>query len=215
MLGRAGLSGVDNSNGVVRIGATTPGRPSQQDAPEPLVTAAKHVADHEIRAVGTIGGNLCATAGQAVRAAICSAAARVEARSPRWGAGGEQSEDVDAFLESGSGGLVLRSTRPAGRRRATRGPRSPQTHHYTMLAVTAVRVSDGVRVAASGVGTGVRRLPGVESALAGGASAERPRATRPKAWIADRRARVGLVSRANAAAARSARARTARLEGGR
>ena len=26
MLGRAGLSGVDNSNGVVRIGATTPGR---------------------------------------------------------------------------------------------------------------------------------------------------------------------------------------------
>jgi aerobic carbon-monoxide dehydrogenase medium subunit len=40
-----------------------------------------------------------------------------------------------------------------------------------MLAVTAVRGGDGVRVAASGVGERSQRLKGVESALAGGASA--------------------------------------------
>ena len=32
----------------------------------------------------------------------------------------------------------------------------PHTHHYTMLAVTAVRGADGVRVAASGVGDRAR-----------------------------------------------------------
>jgi carbon-monoxide dehydrogenase medium subunit len=47
----------------------------------------------------------------------------------------------------------------------------PHTHHYTMLAVSAARGADGVRVAASGVGPRARRLPGVEAALAGGASA--------------------------------------------
>ena len=46
----------------VRIGAATPVA-DLGDAPEPLATAAKHVADGEIRAVGTIGGNLCAPAG--------------------------------------------------------------------------------------------------------------------------------------------------------
>ena len=90
MLGRAGLSGVDNSNGVVRIGATTPVG-ELQDAPEPLVTAAKHVADHEIRAVGTIGGNLCATAGQAApRGDLQAPLLALGARITSVGAGGEK-----------------------------------------------------------------------------------------------------------------------------
>jgi CO/xanthine dehydrogenase FAD-binding subunit len=41
-----------------------------------------------------------------------------------------------------------------------------------MLAVSAVKGADGVRVAASGVGPVARRLHGVEKALAGGSSAE-------------------------------------------
>ena len=48
MIGRAGLSGVDNANGVVRIGAATPVG-ELQNAPEPLLTAAKHVADARSR----------------------------------------------------------------------------------------------------------------------------------------------------------------------
>jgi carbon-monoxide dehydrogenase medium subunit len=172
MLGRAGLSGVDNSNGVVRIGATTPVG-ELQDAPEPLVTAARHVADGEIRAVGTIGGNLCATAGQAApRGDLQAPLLALGARITSAGEGGERTEDVEAFLESGTGRLVLSIDVPGGQPFGYARLDRPHTHHYTMLAVSAVRSGDGVRVAASGVGERARRLHGVESALAGGASAD-------------------------------------------
>ena len=172
MIGRAGLSGVDNANGVVRIGATTPVG-ELQDAPEPLVTAAKHVADHEIRAVGTIGGNLCATAGDAApRGDLQAPLLALGARVTSVGAGGEKTEDVEAFIDARSGRLVLSIEVPGGQPFGYARLDRPHTHHYTMLAVSAVKGADGVRVAASGVGPVARRLHGVEKALAGGASAE-------------------------------------------
>jgi CO/xanthine dehydrogenase FAD-binding subunit len=171
MLGRAGLSGVDNSNGVVRIGAGTPVA-DLQDVPDPLATAARHVADGEIRAVGTIGGNLCATAGQAApRGDLQAPLLALGARVTSAGAGGERTEDVEAFLEGGDGRLVLSIDVPGGQPSGYARLDRPHTHHYTMLAVSAVRGPDGVRVAASGVGARARRLSGVEAALAGGASA--------------------------------------------
>jgi CO/xanthine dehydrogenase FAD-binding subunit len=171
MIGRAGLSGVDNANGVVRIGATTPVG-ELQDAPEPLVTAARHVADQEIRAVGTIGGNLCATAGDAApRGDLQAPLLALGARITSAGAGGEKTEDVEAFLEARSGRLVLAIDVPGGQPFGYARLDRPHTHHYTMLAVSAVRGSDGVRVAASGVGPVARRLRGVEKAVTGGASA--------------------------------------------
>ena len=171
MVGRAGLSGVDSSNGVVRIGAARPSATST-DAPEPLVTAAKHVADGEIRAVGTIGGNLCAPpASSAPRGDLQAPLLALGARVTSAGAGGEKTEDVEAFLERGSGRLVLSLEVPAGQPFGYARLDRPHTHHYTMLAVTAVRGADGVRVAASGVGDRSPAPAGVESALAGGASA--------------------------------------------
>jgi CO/xanthine dehydrogenase FAD-binding subunit len=171
MIGRAGLSGVDNANGVVRIGATTPVG-ELRDAPEPLVTAAKHVADREIRAVGTIGGNLCSSAGDAApRGDLQAPLLALGARITSVGAGGEKSEDVEAFLEARSGRLVLSIDVPGGQPFGYARLDRPHTHHYTMLAVSAVKGSDGVRVAASGVGPVARRLHAVEKALAGGASA--------------------------------------------
>ena len=99
MTGRAGLSGVDSSNGVVHIGAATPVG-ALDGTPEPLVTAAKHVADGEIRAVGTIGGNLCATAGgSAPRGDLQAPLLALGARITSVGAGGEKTEDVEAFLD--------------------------------------------------------------------------------------------------------------------
>ena len=172
MVGRAGMSGVDSSNGVVRIGAATPVG-ALAGAPDPLVTAAKHVADGEIRAVGTIGGNLCATAGaSAPRGDLQAPLLALGARITSVGAGGEKTEDISAFLENGTGRLVLSIDVPSGQAFGYSRLDRPHTHHYTMLAVTAVKGSDGVRVAASGVGDRSHRLSGVESALAGGASAE-------------------------------------------
>lgn len=170
MLGRAGMSGIDTANGVVRIGAATPVA-DLADAPEPLVTAARHVADREIRAVGTIGGNLCATAGQsAPRGDLQAPLLALGARVTSVGAGGETTEDIDAFLEAGTGRLVLSIDVPGGQPFGYARLDRPHTHHYTMLAVSAVKGADGVRVAASGVGARAQRLRGVEAALAEGAS---------------------------------------------
>jgi carbon-monoxide dehydrogenase medium subunit len=171
MLGRAGLRGVQSSGGVVRIGAATPVG-ELGGAPAPLATAAKHVADGEIRAVGTIGGNLCASAGaSAPRGDLQAPLLALGARVTSTGAGGETTEDVDAFLAGGSGRLVLSIELPEGQRAGYARLDRPHTHHFTMLAVSAVAGADGVRVAASGVAPRAQRLHAVESALAGGASA--------------------------------------------
>ena len=114
MVGRAGMSGVEASNDVVRIGAATPVG-ELAGAPEPLVTAARHVADVEIRAVGTIGGNLCATAGDsAPRGDLQAPLLALGARITSAGAGGETTEDITAFLERGTGRLVLSIEVPTG-----------------------------------------------------------------------------------------------------
>jgi CO/xanthine dehydrogenase FAD-binding subunit len=170
MIGRAGMSGVEGSNGTMRIGAGTPVG-ELVDTPDPLATAARHVADREIRAVGTIGGNLCATAGaSAPRGDLQAPLLALGARITSAGAGGETTEDVEAFLEHSTGRLVLSLEIPSGQEFGYARLDRPHTHSYTMLAVTAVRGADGVRVAASGVGVRSSRLKGVESALAGGAS---------------------------------------------
>jgi CO/xanthine dehydrogenase FAD-binding subunit len=170
MLDRAGLSGVENSNGVVRIGAATPVG-DLGDAPDPLATAARHVADREIRAVGTIGGNLCASAGDwAPRGDLQAPLLALGARVISVGDGGETTQDIDAFLEAGSDRLVLSIDVPGGQPFGYARLDRPHTHHYTMLAVTAVSGGEGVRVAASGVGARSQRLRGVEAALAEGAS---------------------------------------------
>src|SRR4051812_45450130 len=61
LLSRAGLAGVTRDGGRVTIGATTPVS-ALENGDEPLATAARHVADIEVRAQATVAGNLCATA---------------------------------------------------------------------------------------------------------------------------------------------------------
>src|SRR5581483_10487165 len=60
LLTRAGLAGVERAAGKVTIGAATP-LAALEDGDEPLATAARHVADPEIRGQATVGGNLCST----------------------------------------------------------------------------------------------------------------------------------------------------------
>ena len=62
MLRGAGLSGVLQSGGRTTIGAMTPVS-ALEELPEPLGSTARGVADLEVRAQATVGGNLCAPAG--------------------------------------------------------------------------------------------------------------------------------------------------------
>jgi aerobic carbon-monoxide dehydrogenase medium subunit len=169
LLTRAGLNGVSRDGGTVRIGATT-SVAALADAPEPLATFSRYVADYEVRAQATIGGNLCAPPGGEtprgdLQAALLAMAARVRSA----GAGGEQTQPVDEFLAGGNGRLVLALEVDEPQRASAVGLGRPHAHSYTTLAVACAETAEGVRVAAVGAGPRAVRLQGVEQALAGGA----------------------------------------------
>jgi len=172
MLGRAGLDEISD-DGRVRIGAMTKLSALADSGIEPLARAAADVADHEVRAQATLGGNLCAPAGPASRRGDLQAALLAVGASVRSaGAGGERTDSIDEFIRGGEPRLVLavEFDRPA--RAAYLSQRRPHAHSYAVMAVACAETGDGVRVAAAGVAPRAVRLTGVEEALAGGASGQ-------------------------------------------
>jgi CO/xanthine dehydrogenase FAD-binding subunit len=153
LLTRAGLDGIARADGRVTIGAGTP-LSALEDADEPLATAARHVADPEIRSQATLGGNLCSTSSaDAPRGDLQAPLIVLGATVRSVGAGGERVEPVEDFLANGSGRLVLDvsyddAKRKTGYAAATR----PHTHHYTILAISAAERDGDVRLAATGLG---------------------------------------------------------------
>lgn len=177
MLARSGLDRIERSGGTVTIGAATPVA-ALVGGDEPLASAAGHVGDDEIRGQATVGGNLCASAGETPRGDLQAPLLALGARVRSAGAGGERVEPLEDFLAAGSGRLVLDvsyddTARSAGYAAAWR----PHAHHYTILAVAAVREGNDTRVAVTGGGPTGRRCPSVEAALAGGASTKDAAAT--------------------------------------
>lgn len=92
------MSGVTSESGSVRIGAGTP--VAQLDGElEPLGSAARGVADGEIRASGTVGGNLCAgPSADAPRGDLQAPLIALGATVRSAGKGGERSDPVEAVL---------------------------------------------------------------------------------------------------------------------
>ncbi len=159
LLARAGLDGIAREGGKVTIGAATP-IAALEDGDEPLATAARHLADIEIRGQATIGGNLCAEASaDAPRGDLQAALIALGATVRSGGKGGERSEPVEEFLASGSGRLVLDvSYDDAPRQSGYAAAWRPHAHHYTILAVAAAKRDGEVRLAATGVGPRAVRL---------------------------------------------------------
>jgi CO/xanthine dehydrogenase FAD-binding subunit len=171
LLTRAGLGEVRRDNGMLRIGATA-SVASLEDAPEPLATFARGVADYEVRAQGTVGGNVCARPGPTaprgdLQAALLAMGARVRSTS----AGGERTDSIDDFLAAPDGRLVLEIEVDEPKRASSASVRRPHSHAYTILAVACAETSEGVRVAAIGAGARARRLMAVEEAFRGGGDA--------------------------------------------
>jgi CO/xanthine dehydrogenase FAD-binding subunit len=173
-IGRAGLDGIERANGTYRIGATTPIAALIGTTPEPVSTFAGYVADFEVRAQATIGGNLCAPAGATTpRGDLQAPLLALGARISSTGAGGERSDSVDDFLNAGpEGRLVLQVEVDEPARAAAASVRRPHAHAYTILAVAAAETGDGVRIGIVGAGPRGLRASSVEQALAGGASPE-------------------------------------------
>jgi aerobic carbon-monoxide dehydrogenase medium subunit len=172
LLHRAGLAGIRRDGEKLTIGATTPlSELERTPAPEPLASAARHVADKEIREHATLGGNLCAPPGRELprgdlQAALIALGAQVRSS----GSGGERTEPVEDFLADGGGRLVLEVELEEPRRAGHASVRRPHTHSYTILAVCVAETTSGIRVGVTGAGPRGVRARAVEAALARGAS---------------------------------------------
>jgi aerobic carbon-monoxide dehydrogenase medium subunit len=172
LLQNAGLSGIRRNGSSVTIGAMTTVA-ELEHAPEPLASAASQVADHEIRAQATLGGNLCAPAAETPRGDLQAALIALGATVRSAGKDGERVEPLEDFLTAGPDGrLVLEVDFEEPQRAGHASARRPHAHAYTILAVCAAETSDGVRVGVTGAGPHALRARAVEQALAGGASAE-------------------------------------------
>lgn len=170
MLHRAGLGAVAD-NGAVTFGAMATLDAVMAAGVEPLSAAAAVVADPEIRAQATIGGNLCAAPGvEAPRGDLQAPLLAMGARVRSVGPGGERTESVDDYLAGARDRLVLSVEVDRPTRAAYITQRRPHSHSYSVMAVAAAEVDGTVRIAAAGVAPHAVRLTSVEQALARGAS---------------------------------------------
>ena len=164
LLTGAGLSGITRDGPRVTIGATTPVS-ELESLPAPIGPCAANVADTEIRAQGTVGGNLCAGAGpEAPRGDLQGALLAVGATVRSTGAGGETTEPLEDFLPQRKDRLLLDVSFEEPAAGAFAALIRPHTHDYTALAVSAARGADGtVRLAVTGVAGHAVRLPSAEA----------------------------------------------------
>ncbi len=168
MLDRANMAGVRTEGARTTIGAMTPVA-ELETAVEPLGTSARGVADREIRAQGTLGGNLCAPpAAESPRGDLQGPLIALGAQVRSAGRGGERTEPVEDFLAGGSDGrLVLDVSFEAPSASASASVRRPHAHAYTILAVSGATTSQGLRLGVCGAGAHGVRLISVEQALGG------------------------------------------------
>ena len=164
LLTGAGLAGITRDGTRITIGAMTPVSELESQA-APIGPCAANVADTEIRAQGTVGGNLCAGAGiESPRGDLQGAFLAVGATVRSAGAGGETTEPLEDFLPHRKDRLLLDVSFEEPAAGAFAPLIRPHTHDYTSLAVSAARGADGtVRLAASGVAGHAVRLPSAEA----------------------------------------------------
>jgi aerobic carbon-monoxide dehydrogenase medium subunit len=173
VLAHAGLGGMSRDGGKLTIGAMTTVA-ELAEAPEPLATVARGIADYEVRGQATLGGNLCAPpGGEFPRGDLQGALIALGARVRSAGDGGERTDAVEDFLAARNGDrLVLAVELEEPARAAHASVRRPHAHAYTILAVCAAETSAGVRVGVTGAAPHGVRARAIEQALAGGASVD-------------------------------------------
>jgi aerobic carbon-monoxide dehydrogenase medium subunit len=166
MLARAGLDGLSGEDGSLRIGAAVTVAALTGTPARALAAAAAGVADAEVRAAATVGGNLCAPPGrEAPRGDLQAPLIALAAEVRSTGAGGERVEPVEEFLAGDRAArLVLEITIPvAAAPQGYAALRRPHAHSYTVLAAAAARVGGSLRLAVSGTGPTAVRCFGLEA----------------------------------------------------
>jgi carbon-monoxide dehydrogenase medium subunit len=165
LLHRSGLDGISSDGGTIRIGAMTTVAALAESDDGLLARFAREVADREVRAAATVGGNLCAPPGYAAqRGDLGAPLIALGARVRSVGKGGERTEPVEDFLAADRAGrlvLEVEYDQPSG-------PWSAQTqrrrhaHSYSIANVAVCSNGDGIRVGVSGIGPAAVRARSVE-----------------------------------------------------
>jgi CO/xanthine dehydrogenase FAD-binding subunit len=170
MLDRAQMAGVRTEGERTTIGPMTTVA-ELETAIEPLGASARGVADAEIRAQATVGGNLCAPPGaESPRGDLQGPLIALGAQVRSVGDDGERVEPVEEFLARGAKGrLVLEISFDSPSATASASVRRPHAHAYTILSVSGARSASELRLAVVGAAPHAVRLTSVERALAGGA----------------------------------------------
>jgi CO/xanthine dehydrogenase FAD-binding subunit len=166
MLSRAALDGLESHDGSLRIGAAVTVAALADSPARALAAAAAGVADLEVRAQGTIGGNVCALPGDEVpRGDLQAPLIALGATVRSTGAGGDRTEPVEEFLAGDRASrLVLEVVVPdAAAPQAYVGIGRPHAHSYTVLSAAAARVDGSLRVAVGGAGPTAVRCTSVEA----------------------------------------------------
>lgn len=171
MLHEAGLDGISGTE-TVRVGATTTLAELAAADLEPLSSAAAEVADGEIRAQATVGGNVCAPPGDTPRGDLRVPLLVLDAEVDCVVSGQRQTEPIATFLARDEPRLALAFEFRRPTRSAYLAQRRPHAHSYAVAAVACAELDGAVRVAASGDERGAVRLHAVEDALAGGGGAD-------------------------------------------
>jgi CO/xanthine dehydrogenase FAD-binding subunit len=165
LLHRSGLDELRTDGDVIRIGAMVPVA-ALADGDGLLARFAEQVADLEVRAAATVGGNLCASAGGlgAQKGDLGAPLIALGARVRSDGKGGERTEAVEDFLAGDRTGrlvLEIEYDRPAGSWSA-QTMRRRHAHSYAIANVAVCSAGDGLRVGVSGVGAAAVRARTVE-----------------------------------------------------
>jgi carbon-monoxide dehydrogenase medium subunit len=166
ILGRAGLDAITTDGSTTRIGAAVPVAELIESPARILAAAAANVGDVEIRAQGTVGGNVCAPPGREVpRGDLQAPLIALGAQVRSTGAGGERVEPIEQFLAGDRAArLVLElSFENADRPQGYAAIGRPHAHTYTILAAAVARDGDGLRVAVGGAGPTAVRCSAVEA----------------------------------------------------
>jgi aerobic carbon-monoxide dehydrogenase medium subunit len=168
MLHRSGLDRITVEGDRVTIGAATPVSALVDLPDRPLGDFAVHLADLEIRAAATIGGNLCAPPGrESQRGDLGAPLIALGAHVRSSGRGGERNEPVEDFLSAldREARLVLEVEYDrVPRRSGSSGMRRRHAHSYLVAAVAATEREDGeLRVAVAGAGATAVRCRAVEA----------------------------------------------------
>jgi carbon-monoxide dehydrogenase medium subunit len=170
LLHRAALGGIADDGTSLTFGATATLQAIADVAPEPLAAAAA-IPDREIRAQGTIGGNLHWPGD--LHAPLIATRARVRSV----GADGERSDPIERYLTIDEPRLVLDVTCDRPGSGAFISQRRIHSATLTVISVAIARFDDGVLVAVGGAGPHGIRCRSVEAALHRGAGPAEAAAT--------------------------------------